>query len=486
LIVFIANKRVRVLPVARVELINILKSNTSLLIRVRGTSDVVLDGGCRIVLRLVEIITFLHSMYLTEGVTNVAMQVMTAGHPPPSSELLNDPDWMDISHMPKCPCWPKEVIGEAAWRNSVTSLYLAYAPERLYTMEKDFEEYSESRQELLDLLVTKHGAVPSPQEVETVWKLRVRSLYEQYEPKKLADIDSIYIGYSERKVDLLRSLMDKYCPTSLPASPSKTQSPPHFQGVKKVQEPDIILSDVRSFQRRICGMFIVYDPSHLCNVEELYAMYGSVSEDDIIAELVAEYGPEPTEKVVLETWANRVKELYQQYDPTKLVRLPEILAEYDSRRMELLRALINKYSPGPSVAGEKVKEVDLNSTLRTQSKLNALRRRSATLGMSTYIIWQQRVADILVYYDPARLCNIDEVYALYETKDDEAILQDLIAQYGPEPTQEAVTARWATRVRQIYEEHCPAKLPYVDSILEQYGGAKLELLRSLMDKYIAE
>eukprot|EP00759_Apiculatamorpha_spiralis_P037665 PhF_6_TR37469/c0_g1_i1/m.55172 len=492
---YIGMKRVRLLPIAHINHIFIHTGSKTVTIRCKYTSDIQFSSTPQVVLHFVEMIALLHGLFLDEEVCTIPLVVemeCNGAVLKPNVNPLQDMKLSEVPHIAHCPCWPKEKLGVDQWKTIVYDICIVHCPERLPNVEKDMEEYMESRKELLEELTTRYGPIPTHVQAETVWRARIKDMYEKNDPSKLSRLDQICDEYSTRKVELLCSLMDRFgvgdATDPNPLAPISDRSPPRSSPVTSLSRNDVA---VKSFQQRIANMMIVYDLKGILGMDEFHAVCGSGSEEKVIQDLVKTYGPEPNEATVASSFTSAVRKLYEQNDPHKLRSLDDIVSEYSNRKVELLRSLLNKYvhDPCDPLSSTQSSLLERSGTLSNTvtEALHTTIAQHPSFVASSFVMWKHRVSNFLVYYAPEKLASIEDYYAAFDVPGgDEGVIRELIDTHGPEPSEDAVDKQWVLRVKDVYEKFCPGKLSSLDVVLDQYRHSKGELLRSLLDKYVSE
>eukprot|EP00760_Papus_ankaliazontas_P013062 PhM_4_TR15638/c0_g1_i8/m.64575 len=92
----------------------------------------------------------------------------------------------------------------------------------------------------------------------------------------------------------------------------------------------------------------------------------------------------------------------------------------------------------------------------------------------------QRITRMYEHYNPSKVRNVDRILKLYSGNEDD-LLQELIAKYGPEPDTECMTLK--DRITSMYEHYNPSKLRCVGRLLILYEGSHDKLLQELVDRY---
>eukprot|EP00760_Papus_ankaliazontas_P013061 PhM_4_TR15638/c0_g1_i7/m.64579 len=92
----------------------------------------------------------------------------------------------------------------------------------------------------------------------------------------------------------------------------------------------------------------------------------------------------------------------------------------------------------------------------------------------------QRITRMYEHYNPSKVRNVDRMLKLYSGNEDD-LLQELIAKYGPEPDTECMTLK--DRITSMYEHYNPSKLRCVGRLLILYEGSHDKLLQELVDRY---
>lgn len=173
---------------------------------------------------------------------------------------------------------------------------------------------------------------------------------------------------------------------------------------------------------------------------------------------------------------------FEKHNPEKESNIEEIVKRFGNNPEKLSDELKAKY-------GEALDYTSAGSTARFSETSSKLSQRS-TLTEALHSYFQAN--------NPAKDGNVDEIVTRYGGNVD-ALSEKLEAKYGapfsvPEPA--AVMLEEASAVEmlspdevkvkllKVYAENEPAKLPFVDSMMEMYEGRESELLHRVQQKFV--
>eukprot|EP01060_Flectonema_neradi_P037026 TRINITY_DN733_c3_g1_i1.p1 TRINITY_DN733_c3_g1~~TRINITY_DN733_c3_g1_i1.p1 ORF type:complete len:1271 (+),score=277.30 TRINITY_DN733_c3_g1_i1:41-3853(+) len=175
-------------------------------------------------------------------------------------------------------------------------------------------------------------------------------------------------------------------------------------GMKPTAGEKPTASDLTKYRVRIVSLFRAYDPDRVISTDRLLSANVG-HEEECIAKLVAELGPEPPPGP--SPFQARYIRIHNHYG-RPLVRMQEQLDDYAGKEEELMKLLVSQLGPEPTDDEDPVDP--------------ALRKRLIRF----YEKW-----------NPAKLAMVDDVLARLASREEE-LFQKLVAKYGPEPDPEEV------------------------------------------------
>lgn len=307
----------------------------------------------------------------------------------------------------------------------VRRFYEKYAPDKVGNVEKILVAYKGKEEILIAELVKKYG--PEPAVANEAFRLRLAKFYEFYAPDKVASIDRIIQHYIGREETAFEDLAKKYGP-----EPQQNVASKHEQRLKE--------------------FYAFYAPEKLDNVKLLLEKFKG-SEESMMQELVAKYGPEPARAA----FAKRLQGFFEKYLPDKLGQIDSFVEKYAHREDELMKSLTTKFGPEPARVGE-------------------------TSGEDTFLV---RVQRLLQMHAPSRVPNASAMLTAYKGNEEELIAA-LEKKFEPDVKSEVSMAKDSDlegRVRRIVETYAPDKLGQCGQLLAKYSGREEELVRALVSKY---
>eukprot|EP00757_Euglenozoa_sp_SAG-D1_P002010 gene2010-12986_t len=95
---------------------------------------------------------------------------------------------------------------------------------------------------------------------------------------------------------------------------------------------------------------------------------------------------------------------------------------------------------------------------------------------------QERLQRFYSYYDPGRLDDVASILTKYQGQE-EAMFQQLVEQYGPEPTAASTSTDYKPRLIRFYQAYDPGKVAQADVILAKHKGNEEMAFKILVSKY---
>lgn len=136
--------------------------------------------------------------------------------------------------------------------------------------------------ELPDLLSGEGGKIaPSPN-----FRARVETMYAKYCPEKLSQVDRVVQQFGGAKEeDCMNALVNKYGPEPSPSTSTSATAP----------QPELHPSSAKGdIATRVRRFYEVYNPTKIALADKQLEKYKG-HDDELIAALIAKYGPEPME-----------------------------------------------------------------------------------------------------------------------------------------------------------------------------------------------
>jgi hypothetical protein len=207
-------------------------------------------------------------------------------------------------------------------------------------------------------------------------------------------------------------------------------------------------------KKRLERFYQKYAPEKMSNLEKILQAY-SGKEETLFLELVKKYGPEPAD-VNASEWRTRVTRIYQHYAPEKIANVDQVMEHYRGREDAAIDDLVKKYGPEP---------------------------QSAVGIAAPKNMFEKRLEAFYAKYAPEKLANVSQLLEKFKGTE-EAMMQELVKKYGPEPLPSSAESLEFKKRLQLYFQRCiPEKVGQVDAFAEKYSGREEELMRSLTLKF---
>jgi hypothetical protein len=184
----------------------------------------------------------------------------------------------------------------------------------------------------------------------------------------------------------------------------------------------------------------------------------------------------------------RLVEFYKCYNPHCVDSVDSIMATYSGRHDELMRTLVAKYGPEPTVAGVPLPPHVALSRSRSSSAQptssarhgDALQDNIEVVDVARVAALQERITRFYLKHRPDKVSTAAKL-AKEHSNDPDAIVSQLVAKYGAEPstTSEEVNRAIAT----FMLEHCPDELSGLDTLLGRFIGRESEVLEALVRRF---
>jgi hypothetical protein len=359
------------------------------------------------------------------------------------------------------------------------------------------------------------------------FKDQLVNVYRQYAPEKPSgEIDRALETWSGREEDMFNALSAKY---RIP--PDELSRLRGYDGsavmVGGLASPSSVRApkDIRPVRERLVAFCQHRCPEKVSEVDDMLRVWQG-KEEDMFAQLVSKFGPEPnlgTEAVTLspekrekKTLRDRLESFYEERGLQMDVDADKALQLWKGREEELFRALERKY--GPPKHSAKTKALAMVSRAEAREKLIDLYRTYAPekLGVvdRTLELWNGREAEMLqtlarkyraledgrsaLEEDPAiatdlltkrisamyfryladRLNELPSVLEAHEGNEGE-LLESLVVRFGPEPDPYDIQSR----IERMYGYYEPGKVKEARALAAQARGREDFVMRTMVKRY---
>ena len=317
------------------------------------------------------------------------------------------------------------------YRSRLVTFMQKYQPDKVGNADAILQKYAGKESELFAQLVARYGPEPaaatgaaSVSVVDTPRDRLVR-FYQKYQPDKMGNIDKILEAYAGKMDELFAQLVTKYGPE--PPIPAANVAPGQV---------------TRQPRDRLIAFMQKYQPDKIGNVDAILQKYAG-KEDELFAQLVTKYGPEPPMPTDQGAAAGapagpraRLLAFMQKYQPDKIGNVDSILQKFAGKEDELFAQLVAKYGPEPAAAPPPSTAGNTVSSPDPRTRLLAFMQK----------------------YQPDKIGNVDAILQKYAGKVDELFVQ-LVAKFGPEPAVAAPGGNAGTVVPLATQQAAAASLP---------------------------
>eukprot|EP00755_Sulcionema_specki_P022395 Sspe_Gene.76405::Locus_47734_Transcript_1_1_Confidence_1.000_Length_3643::g.76405::m.76405 len=334
-------------------------------------------------------------------------------------------------------------------------------------------------------------------------------LFRAHDPARVGQVDELMEQHVGMEEELLQELVSEL-------GPVPDSAPSEYIG-------------------RVRGMYEHYSIPNSEQIEERLEDYCG-REEDLLALLVDQYGPEPPNgadpppaPADNNPHRERLRRFYTIYNPARLEMVDDALQQYEGREEVLFSSLVKKYGPEPNEDGTAAEGTPVRT--RGVSVMAARRARHEDSSMESVGDSQQMYRDRLVRFYQAwnetKLPSVDQTLERYKGREEE-LFRQLVAKYGPEPvsigelaarrrakseaarpvlnspkspkswrssfpaglvppipsSKEAESANsLRARLTRFYTHHNPDKLSSIDQVIEAYANDEQGLFDKLVKKY---
>lgn len=368
------------------------------------------------------------------------------------------------------------------------------------------------------------------------WRELITSIYKEYNPLKLDDVDALLTKYRGRERTLYLGICDKYkvpptfemggarpretvpAPSAVPATVPQDSTAGTTQadsadasmnagsgdaegerasgaplGAKI--EPDVAAEEQAAHYRAlICKVYSEHNPSKLDDVDKLLSKYRG-REEHLYKKVCDKYKVAQIPKKVEEDTAvsphvakykQLISEIYAEKNPEKLQEIDDIMQKYSGKEKTLYLAVCSKYQIEPKVP-------------QYRQKADAMDAPSEEIKLIRPLI-----CEIYTQHNPAKLDDVDQLLAKYKGRE-ELLYHGICEKYKVEPKlpkpanlsdaglaadalggtsgSDALRQAFSDLIKEAYREHNPLKLDQVDRLLEKYMGQEQDLYLTICRKY---
>ena len=261
-----------------------------------------------------------------------------------------------------------ETIPHAA---RVYRMYYQYNKEKLGTVPDLLAKYKGKEADLYAAMLQKYGsdAMGGPTR-ETDYECRMVNLYAVHNADKLNAVPSLLAKYKGREPALIDGVKEKYGVTA--EAGLQTAQQPAGGGASGVRTPSPL-----SYEQRMRNLYEKYNPDKVRTIPQALAKYRG-HEEELMQALVERYGPEPpvqrtrTKEEVRQVKVGVIKEYYRRHKPYEYNMVPKVLAEWRGREDELTDVLRKEF-------GEVAEEEEGAAAVEGETEAEARGRRAREL-----------------------------------------------------------------------------------------------------------
>jgi len=363
-------------------------------------------------------------------------------------------------------------FGPEQWRQLITQIYTEHNPSKLGDVDALLAKYRGRERTLYLGICEKYrvqptmelkpmpGAGPPGQppgsgppsgaaqeELVKKYKELICEIYQEHNPSKLNDVDSLLAKYKGREELVYRGICDKY------------KVEPKIPKIeKKDGEGGDASKSVEKYKQLISEIYQEHNKEKLGEIDELLKKYSGKEKTLYLAvchkykiepklpgqkkgKKAAEADAEKAHEEKLKVMRPLIVEIYQEHKPEKLDDVDQLLAKYKGREELLYHGICEKYGvepkiPKPAPAGAT--EVGTEGAAKTAADGSTAEASAGTAEGSA--------------------------------KEKEG---------GTNSVRQA----YSDLIREVYREHNPSKLDSVDTLLGKYVNQEQDLYLTICKKY---
>eukprot|EP01062_Namystynia_karyoxenos_P002503 TRINITY_DN10882_c3_g1_i1.p1 TRINITY_DN10882_c3_g1~~TRINITY_DN10882_c3_g1_i1.p1 ORF type:complete len:768 (+),score=239.60 TRINITY_DN10882_c3_g1_i1:93-2396(+) len=311
------------------------------------------------------------------------------------------------------------------------------------------------------------AAAPAPAAGGGEFRARLLRYYQKYAPDRVGNMDNLLAQYQGREEELMSQLVGRYGPE--PPAPGQAAAPP------AAPPPG------GDFRARLLRYYQRYAPDQVGNMDGLLSQWQG-REEELMAELVKSYGPEPPAPAGggaaavpaaaaavpaagaaapaagaapgAEPFRARMLRYYQRYAPDQVGNMDGLLAQWQGREEELMAELVKTYGPEPP------------APVQPQQGSVLAQMQAAGAGAAAPDHRQKLVA-FYQHAQPDKVAIVDDILALYQGR--ELTMFDELGDHYP------LHRGWGRAydaLRDFYTLKDPTKIGNVAELLFQWHGGQ--------------
>ena len=234
-------------------------------------------------------------------------------------------------------------------KDKVVATIRKFDPKRVHKVCKLLDDHEDMEDELLSKLAEKYGSLPLS------YRERVTAMFQKYDADRVGEVSSFMSRFAGKEVALLSALVNRYGPE--PPQPGAILSEEEAAGEKVkegLRERAMYMFLKYAPDRDVTNAFedatLQYDsPQSL--LDALVSKHGaepSVEERAKLLKTIVDVEKVPP-NLVHEPFRNRLVAFLSHYNPKKVENVDKMLVRYSGHEEELMEQLVAKYGPEPTM-----------------------------------------------------------------------------------------------------------------------------------------
>eukprot|EP00755_Sulcionema_specki_P027590 Sspe_Gene.88071::Locus_60190_Transcript_1_1_Confidence_1.000_Length_2090::g.88071::m.88071 len=333
--------------------------------------------------------------------------------------------------------------------------------EVLQTLEQRFKSQAggATQDEAASSPVTPKGGTTPPAKAGIDSRAALTAFYKSYSPDKVAQVDALLTKFKGHEEELMEKLDEKAGKKFFPMYKKIHAIISHYAPGNSATVDAKIVEKIAAgvAEEQLVQMFVTkFGEPPAGGTASSTAPASEASSPSATPSAATRVGEGKSGGAGQNAYADRIRRMYEKYDPSKVGNVEKLLAKYQEKEEELIAALVGKYGPEPEAT-------------------KAHEDKGGGLPPAPPTDWVERIKAFYQCKEPSKVGNAEKVCAKYAGQEVE-VWKKLVSQYGPEPY-------WVARLTRYLEARKPDAVPKVEGLLQKHAAQEEALLTSLIAKY---
>ena len=404
--------------------------------------------------------------------------------------------------------WPMD------YKSRLVRFYQAHCPEKLENVDKALEVYKGREEDMFQFLCHKYQ-VPEPHQQQEIQNQNQQQQSSELEKEKQQQLPPLpttnYHQQQEQQQQPSSTTIAKQQEEEQNENPTTRTAVEEVTSPQNTIENETTDSSDSSYRSRLERFYAKYNPEKLSVVDRALVSFKG-REEEMFANLVEKYGPEPTtttEKIVEESnniiatpventtkneqisenqnqqqqesdnsnsspnsYRERLVRFYSKYNPEKVPLVDRALATFEGREDEMFVNLVEKYGPEPDAdqqqKSDNQEEGNNQPEQDSKEEQDTKQEQQQENPPPAIIIENENEQEIKQQEQNEK----NEKDTEKEKQDDEEVAKQQQAYFN-----------YRSRLIAFYMKYAPEKLSKVPSALETWEGKEEEMFQHLVEKY---